>query len=51
VAKYAGEHMHHRIVAHDSFKGGNYRQSLIDVFLSVDAEMHEGTDGWDGTGG
>lgn len=43
MAHYAGDHVHKRLVAEESYKQKDYQAALKDAFLNTDADMKSGT--------
>jgi hypothetical protein len=42
VAKYAGQHVHERLLKDEAYKNAQYSQALTHAFHGVDADMKEG---------
>ena len=42
TAKYAGEHVHQRLVQDPAYKEGRYDDALKNAFLGTDADMKDG---------
>ncbi|KAI0072866.1 PP2C-domain-containing protein [Panus rudis PR-1116 ss-1] len=41
TAKYAGQHVHKRLVSEDPYKKGEYNEALKQAFLGIDQDMRE----------
>lgn len=39
MAKFAGQHVHKRLVTEESYKSGDYAQALKKAFLGTDEDL------------
>ena len=42
TAKYAGQHVHERLVKDDAYLQGRYTEALKSAFINTDADMKNG---------
>lgn len=42
MAKFAGEHVHKRLVTEETYKSGDYTQALKKAFLGTDEDLLAG---------